>query len=172
MNILAIIGLIEGIALSTNDLSADHTQHQNIPPETAMGAVKRATKKNLPNMPFHTFNTKIQGDVIDILFQQEGDVYYLEFGVNQKLELQKDKSVSQTMKIMSYVVSCIHYMAQQTDISEFYFIADKEHEEKYDKLLPILSRKFGFKYVKGGVNHTWRGRKQANPATASYTIEI
>ena len=122
MNIQTIVAMLqEGIAFQKRDVGQDYRKH------------------NIKNRSIHHFSTRIKGDLVDVMFELEQDEYYVEFAVNESMELVGNKGTSFAMQVMSYVATCVKHICDGSNIGKFYFLSDAEHEEKYDKLMPILS---------------------------------
>ena len=95
----------------------------------------------------------IDGHDVKVTVQMVGGMHgYVQFEVDGSLELQKDLPPITAMKILQYVISSLKTFSNNNDHVEFYFGADAEHEQVYDKLLPRLSSRFGFKIEKQPYN--------------------
>lgn len=160
-----IVALLrEGIDFQKRDVSSDYMVHK---------------KKN---RTIHHFTTRIQRDLVDVMFELENQSqYYVEFAVNEKMKLAKDKSTSFAIQVMSYVVTCIKHVSDMSSTKQFYFLADAEHEAKYDKLMPILSNKFKVLIDKQPAPPTAESKRKRResasqnelpPMTAMYIIKV
>lgn len=117
--------LKEGIDFQKRDVGSDYMVHK------------------IRDRTIHNFTTRIQRELVDVMFELEDQrQYYVEFAVNEQMKLAKDKSTSFAIQVLSYVVTCIKHVSEMSTTKQFYFLADAEHEAKYDKLMPILSNKF------------------------------
>jgi len=162
MNIQTIINMIqEGIAFQKRDVGQDYYKH------------------NIKNRSIHHFSTRIKGDLVDVMFELERDEYYVEFAVNESMELAGNKGTSFAMQVMSYVATCIKHISDNSNVSKFYFLSDAAHEQKYDKLMPILSNKFNFLVEKQPVPSNMRHKRkradknqQVPQMTAMYILNV
>lgn len=162
-----IIALLkEGIDFQKRDVGSDYMVH------------------NVNNRTIHNFTTRIQREIVDVMFELEDQrQYYVEFAVNEQMKLAKDKSTSFAIQVLSYVVTCIKHVSEMSTTKQFYFLADAEHEAKYDKLMPILSNKFNVLVDKQSAPPTAESKRKRReaasqnendlpPMTAMYVFKV
>ncbi|MCB1711185.1 MAG: hypothetical protein KDH96_01520 [Candidatus Riesia sp.] len=101
-----------------------------------------------------TKNANIQGHNIkvNIFIEQESDIAFVEFFVNETQTIQHDTPIQTTIKILQFVISCMNDYVNTYPNITFCFGADREHEKMYDTLLPRLSTRYNMYFKKSSIN--------------------
>jgi len=102
----------------------------------------------------YTKETNINGNhvKVNIYMEQDSDIAFVDFSVNDTQSLQRDTPIQTTIKTLQFVISCMNDYVHTYPLITFCFGADEEHEKMYDSLLPRLASKYNMYFKKSSIN--------------------